>query len=45
MGHAVGVTVAGVFAERVGTGPVIAGSGALLLVVGLAFAAALRRKR
>ena len=43
MGHAVGVSVAGVLAERVGTGPVIAGSGALLLVVGLAFAAALRR--
>ena len=45
MGHAVGVTVAGVFAERVGTGPVIAGSGVLLLVVGLAFAAARQRKR
>jgi MYXO-CTERM domain-containing protein len=39
------VTVAGVLAERVGTGPVIAGSGALLLVVGLVFAAARRRQR
>ena len=45
MGHAVGVTVAGVFAERVGTGPVIAGAGVLLLAVGLGFAAALQRKR
>jgi len=45
MGHAAGVTVAGVFVERVGTGPVIAGAGVLLLLVGLAFAAALQRKR
>jgi predicted MFS family arabinose efflux permease len=45
MGHAVGVTLAGVLAERLGTGPVIAGAGVLLLVVGLAFAAALKRKR
>ena len=44
MGHAVGVTVAGAFVERIGTGPVIAGAGVLLLVVGLAFAAALKRK-
>ena len=45
MGHAIGVTVAGAFVERIGTGPVIASAGVLLLVVGLAFAAALKRKR
>jgi len=45
MGQAAGVTVAGVLAERVGTGPVIAGAGVLLLVVGSAFAAALPRKQ
>ena len=44
VGHAIGVTLAGVLAERFGTAPVIAGAGALLLVVGLAFAVALRRK-
>jgi predicted MFS family arabinose efflux permease len=45
MGHAVGVTVAGVLAERVGTGPVIAGAGVLLLAVGLVFAAARQHRR
>jgi len=44
-GHAVGVTVAGMLAERFGTRPVIAGAGVLLLAVGWAFAAALRHKR
>jgi predicted MFS family arabinose efflux permease len=44
MGHAGGVTVAGVIAERFGTAPVIAGAGVMLFVVGLAFAAARRRK-
>lgn len=44
VGHAVGVTLAGVLAERFGTAPVIVGAGALLFVVGLAFAAARRRK-
>ncbi|MGI8895187.1 MAG: MFS transporter [Casimicrobiaceae bacterium] len=44
VGHAVGVTLAGLLAERFGTAPVIAGAGALLLTVGLTFAAARRRK-
>ena len=44
VGHAVGVTLAGLLAERFGTAPVIAGAGALLLAVGLTFAAARRRK-
>jgi predicted MFS family arabinose efflux permease len=44
IGQAAGVSLAGTLAERVGTAPVIAGAAALLLVVGLAFAAALRRK-
>lgn len=44
MGHAVGVTLTGVMAERFGTAPVLAGAGVLLLVVGLVFAAARRRK-
>ena len=43
LGHSVGVTLAGVLAERVGTGPVIAGAGVMLVMVGLAFAAARRR--
>ena len=43
VGQAAGVTLAGVLAERVGTGPVIAGAGVMLLMVGLAFAAARRR--
>jgi hypothetical protein len=37
------VTLAGVLAERFGTAPVLAGAGAMLLVVGLAFGAARRR--
>jgi predicted MFS family arabinose efflux permease len=44
VGHAAGATVAGVLAERHGTGPVLAGAGVLLLVVGLLFAAARRAK-
>jgi predicted MFS family arabinose efflux permease len=44
-GQAIGVTLAGVLAERYGTASVIAGAGVLLLAVGLAFAAALRRKK
>jgi len=43
VGQAAGVTLAGVLAERVGTGPVIAGAGVMLLMVALAFAAARRR--
>ena len=43
LGHSIGVTLAGVLAERFGTAPVIAGAGVMLLVVGLAFAAARRR--
>ena len=45
LGHSVGVTLAGVLAERIGTAWVIGGAGVMLLVVGLAFAAARRRKR
>jgi predicted MFS family arabinose efflux permease len=44
IGHSVGVTLAGVLAERVGTGPVIAGSGVLLFALGSAFAWARRRR-
>jgi predicted MFS family arabinose efflux permease len=44
LGHATGVTLAGMLAERVGTAPVIAGAGVMLLAVGLAFAAAYRLK-
>jgi predicted MFS family arabinose efflux permease len=44
VGHAIGVSCAGLLAERFGTGPVIAASGVLLLVVGSAFATARRRK-
>ena len=44
VGHATGVTLAGMLAERVGTAPVIAGAGVMLLAVGLAFAAAYRLK-
>ena len=43
LGHSVGVTLAGVLAERFGTALVLAGAGAMLLVVGLAFGAARRR--
>ena len=45
MGHSVGVTLAGMLAERLGTTPVIAAAGVLLFAVGLAFAGARRRKR
>lgn len=45
LGHSTGVSLAGALVERTGTGPVIAGAGGLLLVVGLAFAFALRRHR
>ena len=45
MGHSAGVTLAGVLAERFGTTLVLSGAGALLLMVGFAFAAARRRKR
>jgi predicted MFS family arabinose efflux permease len=44
LGHATGVTLASMLAERVGTAPVIAGAGVMLLGVGLRFAAAHRRK-
>ena len=44
VGQAIGVTVAGVLAERYGTEPVLVGAGGLLLVVGLAFAAARRAR-
>ncbi|HZQ63215.1 MAG TPA: MFS transporter, partial [Casimicrobiaceae bacterium] len=43
IGQSIGVTLAGQAAERFGTGPVIAGAGVLLLVLGLAFAAARHR--
>ena len=43
LGHSVGVTLAGVLAERFGTAYVLGGAGAMLLVVGLAFGAARRR--
>jgi hypothetical protein len=39
------VSLAGALVERTGTGPVIAGAGVLLFLVGLAFAFALRRHR
>ena len=45
MGHSVGVTLAGFLAERFGTTPVLGGAGGLLLMVGMAFAVARRRKR
>ena len=45
LGQSSGVTLAGTLIERVGTGPVIAGAGVLLLVVALVFAPALRRHR
>jgi predicted MFS family arabinose efflux permease len=45
VGHSTGVSLAGMLVERIGTGPVIAGAGGLLLAVGLAFAFALRRHR
>jgi predicted MFS family arabinose efflux permease len=45
VGHSTGVTLAGALVDRIGTGPVIAGAGGLLLLVGLAFALALRRHR
>jgi predicted MFS family arabinose efflux permease len=44
VGQAAGVTLGGVLAERYGTGPVLVGAGLLLFVVGLAFAAARRKK-
>jgi predicted MFS family arabinose efflux permease len=42
VGQAIGVTLAGVLAQRVGTAPVLVGAGVLLLVVGMSFAAARR---
>ena len=45
VGQSSGVTLAGMLAERVGTGPVLAGAGGLLLVVALAFTLALRGHR
>jgi predicted MFS family arabinose efflux permease len=42
VGQAAGVTLAGVLAERHGTAPVMIGAGALLVLLGLAFAAARR---
>jgi predicted MFS family arabinose efflux permease len=45
LGHSAGVTIAGLLIERLGTAPVLAGAGALLLAVGSTFAVALRRHR
>lgn len=45
VGHSTGVTLAGSLVERIGTGPVIAGAGGLLLFVALAFAVALTTRR
>ena len=46
VGQAIGVTLAGLAAERIGTGPVIASAGVALLVLGLeVFGAAIRRKQ
>ena len=42
IGQAAGVTLAGALAERYGTTPVLIGAGVLLLLLGLAFAAARR---
>ncbi len=44
IGHATGVTLAGYAAERLGTAPVILAAGVLLLVLGLVFGAARRRR-
>ena len=45
VGHSTGVTLAGSLVERIGTGPVIAAAGGLLLFVGSAFAFALQNRR
>jgi predicted MFS family arabinose efflux permease len=44
VGQAAGVSIGGALVERIGTAPVIAGAAALLVVVGLAFAAARKAK-
>jgi predicted MFS family arabinose efflux permease len=44
VGQAAGVAIGGALVERIGTAPVIAGAAALLVVVGLAFAAARKAK-
>jgi predicted MFS family arabinose efflux permease len=44
VGQALGVALAGALVERIGTAPVIAGAAALLVLVGLAFAAARKAK-
>jgi predicted MFS family arabinose efflux permease len=44
VGQALGVALAGALVERIGTAPVIAGGAALLVLVGLAFAAARKAK-